>query len=206
MWTDNLEARIAEHEPYEHVEFTDKPDVMDPRQVVTNLDEMLPENRLAVVDGGHFSRWVYQGIRYNSPDHLICRGDFSTVGLGLPMSIGAAVGTDTDTTAVLFCGDGGLMMHFQELSTAARFEVPLIIVCFNDDSLAAEYHLMDAEDRFLARTEVPNIADAAAGLGCDSHRVRNMEELEAVGKQIDHKPDGPVVVECVVDRDVQRSM
>jgi thiamine pyrophosphate-dependent acetolactate synthase large subunit-like protein len=206
MWTDNLEARIAEHDPYEHVEFTDKPDALDPRQVVASMDDVLPRDRVVVVDGGHMARWVYQRVDVHSPDHLICRGDFSAIGLGLPMGMGAAVGTDADTTPVLFCGDGGLLMHFQELSTAARFDVPLIVVCLNDDALAAEYHDMAPEDQPIARTAAPNIAEAAAGLGCESHRVRTMDELDAVSDRIDAKPDGPVVVECVIDRDVQTSM
>ncbi|MFB6310923.1 MAG: thiamine pyrophosphate-binding protein [Salinirussus sp.] len=206
MWTDNLEARIAEHDPYEHVEFTDRDDALDPRRVVAEFDGILPRDRVVVVDGGHMARWVYQRVDVHSPDHLICRGDFSSIGLGLPMSIGASVGTDADTTPVLFCGDGGLLMHFQELSSAARFDIPLIIVCFNDDALAAEYHRMAPEDQFIARTEAPNLADAAAGLGCDAYRVRTPEELADIATHVDHKPDGPVVIECVVDRDVQTAM
>lgn len=206
MWTDALERRIAEFDPYSDVQFSDAPDRLDPRQLVGRLDGMLPEDRVIVVDGGHMARWVYQRVDVNAPDHLICRGDFSTIGLGLPMSMGAAVGADESTTPVLFCGDGGLLMHLQELSTVARYDLPLIVICLNDDALAAEYHRLPAEDQPIARTAAPNLTDVAAALDIEAHRVRSLDELDAIAESLESRPSGPVFVECMLDRNVQTSM
>lgn len=206
MWTDNLKRRIAEYDPYSDAQFSQSSDLIDPRQLVSQLDGMLPEDRVIVVDGGHMARWVYQRIDVHTPDHVICRGDFSSIGLGLPMSIGAAVGSDKSTTPILFCGDGGLLMHLQELTTVERYDLPLIIICLNDDALAAEYHRLPTDDQPIARTSAPNLRDVAEALDIEAHRVRSLDELDTIAESLTSRPSGPVFVECMVDRDVQTSM
>lgn len=202
LWADDLERRISEHDPFEDATLSEKPDRIDPRLLVSELHEMLPYDRVMVVDGGHQARWVYQATDVHAPDHLICRGDFSTIGLSIPMGIGAASGTD-DETGLVFCGDGSFMMHLPEVNTAARYDIPVIFVVINDDALAAEYHRLPEGSRSIARTEAPNIAEAASALGAEAHRVTSAEDLAAIASEIGSRPDGPVVIECLVDRDIQ---
>lgn len=52
------------------------------------------------------------------------------IGPGLPLAIGAAIGTGKKT--VVIHGDGGFMLHATELATAAQYKVPLIVCVFND--------------------------------------------------------------------------
>jgi len=52
------------------------------------------------------------------------------IGPGLPLAIGAAIGTGK--RALLIAGDGGFMFHAAELATAAQYELPLVVCIFND--------------------------------------------------------------------------
>lgn len=52
------------------------------------------------------------------------------IGPGLPLAIGAALGSGQPT--VLVQGDGGLMLSLAELSTAAQYHVPVVVCVFND--------------------------------------------------------------------------
>jgi thiamine pyrophosphate-dependent acetolactate synthase large subunit-like protein len=204
MWTENLQHRIETHDPYADVEFSTEPALIDPRQALSYLEDQLPTDRVVTVDGGHFHNWVYETIQVNSPDRMICRGDFSSIGLGLPMALGAAAGSREQVTPILFSGDGGTMMHLQELSTAARYSIPLLIFCLNDDALAAEYHHLPPEDQPIARTEAPNLADTAETLGCESYRVTDMDELRDISHVYQSRPSHPVFIECMIDREVQK--
>lgn len=206
LWTDDLQTEISEYDPFADATLSDKPDRIDPRVLVQRLHDILPYNRVVVCDGGHQARWVYRAIDVHSPDHLICRGDFSTIGLGLPMGMGAAVGADDDTTSVVFCGDGAFLMHLPEVSTAARYDMPLIVVVMNDDVLGAEYHRLADDSKPLGKTESPDLAAVAEALGADAYQVTGEDDIDAVASSISERPAGPVVVECLLDRDVQTSL
>ncbi len=52
------------------------------------------------------------------------------IGPGLPLAIGAAIGTGKKT--VVIHGDGGFMLHATELATAAQYQAPVIVCVFND--------------------------------------------------------------------------
>ena len=52
------------------------------------------------------------------------------IGPGLPLAIGAAIGSGRPTVVVQ--GDGGLMLSLGELATAVQYQLPVIVCVFND--------------------------------------------------------------------------
>jgi acetolactate synthase-1/2/3 large subunit len=56
------------------------------------------------------------------------------MGYGLPAAIGAQVGRP-DKRVVLIAGDGSIQMNIQELATAVRLNLPIIIVLLNNNYL-----------------------------------------------------------------------
>jgi thiamine pyrophosphate-dependent acetolactate synthase large subunit-like protein len=96
-------------------------------------------------------------------------------------AIGAACAAAEEPT-VLVTGDGGFMMSgLNELHSAVRAGIPLIVAVCNDGSYGAEY------DQFVhrgVRPELslfawPSFTDAARAIGCDAHEVRDAESLQA---------------------------
>jgi acetolactate synthase-1/2/3 large subunit len=55
------------------------------------------------------------------------------LGYGFPTALGAKVARP-DRPVVVVCGDGGFLFNSQELSTAVRYGIPVVVVLFNDDS------------------------------------------------------------------------
>ena len=53
----------------------------------------------------------------------------AAIGPGLPLGIGSALGGGK---SVVIQGDGGFMLHIGELATAAQFNVPVVVLVFND--------------------------------------------------------------------------
>lgn len=211
LWTDDLAERIAEFSAIDGPDFPEKEGKMDPREATRRLEDLLPQERLVGTDGGQFRKWVLDGITAGPADSIISC-DFSAIGLGLPMGVGIGQfletrrrsGTD-DRTAITFCGDGGFMMSLQELETAVRHEIPLVAVVINDSSLGAEYHQMATrgQDPSVALLDTPQIADVAEAMGAEGHVARSLEDLEEIASAWDEPPEGPIVVECIVDHEVR---
>ncbi|WP_323173388.1 thiamine pyrophosphate-binding protein [Natrialba sp. PRR66] len=197
FWTDRFRNQIEDTPALDEGEFPEQEGRIDPRELVRNLDRLLPENRVVVSDGGHFSRWVLDGISTPKPADFHWTLDFAAIGQGLPHGIGAALNSG-DRTPVTFCGDAGFMMAIQEVDTAVRNEIPMIIIVMNDNALGTEYHSLQTANKYadVALLEAPDIADVARSLGADSYTVRSKDDLTAISDILGHQPDGPVIVDC----------
>lgn len=203
LWTDELRDRIANHSPLAGRDFPDKPGTMDPRELVGELNQMLPDERLVVTDGGHFTRWVMDGI-LTHPDDFVFSLDFAAIGQGLGMGIGAAL-AGGDRSGVAICGDAGFMMAVQELETAARHDVPLTVIVMNDSSLGSEYHNLAEGGAYAdaALIPTPDFAAVAEAFGASGYTATSLEELAAIEDVLATEPSGPVVVDCKVNHEIR---
>lgn len=208
LWTDSLRNQIAEYAPLDEIEGTTRSDVVDQSELIKKLEDVLPENRLVGSDGGNFRKFALVGISA-SPAHSIMGCDFSAIGLGLPMGIGIGQylkdnnrdpGDEDPRVAIAFCGDGGFMMSVQELGTAARHDIPIIVVVGNDSSLGSEYHHLDIDNFHpeVAQIETPNIAQVADALGATGHRITSLSDVDDIAGDL-QQPTGPIVLECIID-------
>ena len=208
FWTDRARERIAETTPVSDRTFEEVPGTADPRELVAALDDALPDDRLVVADVGHFVGWVFDGLTIDPADDLLWATDFLALGQALPLGTGAALAEEERTT-VVFCGDAGLMMILQELETAARSGVPMIVVVMNDEALGAEYHMGKARgfSGSVGKIPAPEFGSLAAELGAEGHTVTSADEVEALAGDLQADLDGPVVVECKVNPEAaHRSM
>lgn len=100
------------------------------------------------------------------------------IGPGLPLGMGAAIGSGHHTLIVQ--GDGGLQLSIGELSACAEHQIPVIVLVFNDSG----YNILRIiQDSVLGRkhgTELPTIdfVKVAEGMGVDAERVDGLEEFE----------------------------
>jgi thiamine pyrophosphate-dependent acetolactate synthase large subunit-like protein len=69
---------------------------------------------------------------------------FGAIGNALSFATGVAVARG-DGRVILSDGDGGLLMHIQELETLARERIKLLILCLNDEAYGAEIHKLRAD-------------------------------------------------------------
>ena len=93
-------------------------------------------------------------------------------------------------------GDGGVMQNVQELDTAARLNVKLLLLVQNDQGLGAEYHKLKASgfDPQLASVRSPDFGALAHGFGCRGRVVRTLHELSS-GIDEFLNGDGPMVLD-----------
>ncbi len=104
----------------------------------------------------------------------------AAIGPGLPLAIGAALGSGR--RSVLIAGDGGFMLHAGELSTAVQYRLPLTICLFNDRGYGILRRVQAA--RFAGRTfavdlETPDFPALARSMGATAHAVASVEQFAA---------------------------
>ena len=105
-----------------------------PHRVVELVAEAYPTARATVDAGAHMlplmALWPA-----DEPCGMLISNGLATMGFALPAAIGAAF-LDTTKPTLAFTGDGGLLMCLGELRTAARENLPLRIIVFDDRELS----------------------------------------------------------------------
>jgi acetolactate synthase I/II/III large subunit len=199
--TGDLRREISEIEPWRDVEFASKPDCMDPRLVTKIANELLPADRQLVVDIGGFMAVPAMHMDVSAAGDFVMPWRLGAMGQGLPVAVGSALGKPNQLT-VLFIGDGGIMTTLTELETAARCDIPLLVIVIDDGGYGAERYACVISDRpfDLVDFDNPDYAGVASAMGLDSHRVASPEELtEALRATLPLQR--PTLIQAIVDRD-----
>lgn len=180
------------------------PGGLDPTAVAIAVNAALPANRTLVTDGGHSLGFPAMHVRVPGPDRYRLATEFGAVGMGLGVGIGAALGTPTAVT-VVFVGDGALSMSLGDLETAARLEVPMVIVVMNDRAYGAERHFLELVGlpHRLALLPGNDFAAIGAAMGLESHRITTADDLANLPALLESPRTWAVLLDCVVDPDVR---
>lgn len=171
---DALQRRPADGHSYEI-----EPGVMDPRRVVERLDALLPKHWHIVNSAGH-SAYFPAHMRGRSAEHFHTIREYGSIGNGLAYGIGVAT-AHPDTPTVVIEGDGGFLMHAQELDTVRRHGLRLLVCVLNDGGFGAEFHKlrakgMDESGAIFGRGDMGAIA---RGFGLAGECMTSVDELSA---------------------------
>jgi acetolactate synthase-1/2/3 large subunit len=117
------------------------------------------------------------------------------IGPGFPIGLGVAVATGTKT--MILHGDGGFMFHVGELATAAQYQIPVVIVIFNDGGYGVLRGLQSKQfDGRFNGTELhtPDFVKLAESMGVSALYADNVDEFDT---QLKAAMDmaGPVLIE-----------
>ena len=171
--------------------------------------QALPRETIVVHSSGNTQAQIIQEFSFYEPGTCITTGGFSTMGFTLPAAIGVKLARP-DRPVVGIVGDGDFLMHIQELSTAVRYQVPVVIIVANnqgwisirDLQMAAfgEEHAHATDFTRGGEVYSPNLAAVARDFGCWSCRISRADEVpDAIAKAL--TADQPAVVEVMVARD-----
>jgi len=127
---------------------------------------------------------------------------FGCIGQAVPTAIGAAVALN-GAPLVVVDGDASTLMHMQELETAARLGVKLLIAVFNDEALGAEYQKLVSKkmDARAATISTPDLGAVARAFGCRGRQVRSLDAVKA-GVEEFIAGDGPMLLDIRISRSV----
>ncbi|XP_064479503.1 2-hydroxyacyl-CoA lyase 2-like [Ornithodoros turicata] len=104
---------------------------LNPMKVLSDLEEVLPDNAILVADGGDFVATASYILRPSGPLHWLDPGAFGTLGVGGGFALGAKL-CRPDAEVVIIYGDGSLGYSMLEFDTYTRHKLPVIAVVGND--------------------------------------------------------------------------
>jgi acetolactate synthase-1/2/3 large subunit len=93
----------------------------------------MPEDGIVCLDNGMYKIWFARNYRTHVANTLLLDNALATMGAGLPSAMMAAM-LYPQRRVMAVCGDGGFMMNSQEMETAVRLGLNLVVVILNDNA------------------------------------------------------------------------
>lgn len=177
---------------------------LTPQCIMETLHNAAGDNTIVSTDVGQHQMWAAQYFKVEEPRKFITSGGLGTMGFGLGAAIGAQM-ANPDSVVINITGDGCFHMNMQELSTAAKQDLPVIDVIINNNVLGMvrQWQRLFYEKRFSSTTldKKTDYEMVAKGLGARGYTVCNKAELiDAIEDALAHR-DQPSVINCVVGSD-----
>jgi acetolactate synthase-1/2/3 large subunit len=162
------------------VEFPLAPGTFDPRDVIAELDRVIPKDWDIISGSGHQSYFLTH-MRGRRPENFHAMREFGAIGNAMSIALGVAAARGNGKV-VLIEGDGSLLMHIQELETLRRHGLKLLIVVNNDGAYGAEIHKLrqDGLDDREAIFGRPDFAAIANGFGLRGTNVADLGQLPSL--------------------------
>src|SRR5690348_13050258 len=104
-----------------------------PQRLVHDIRSVVPEDGIVCLDNGMYKIWFARNYRAKVANTLLLDNALATMGAGMPSAIMAAL-LYPSRRVLAVCGDGGFMMNSQELETAVRVGVNLVVLILQDDA------------------------------------------------------------------------
>ena len=106
---------------------------LTPQRIVHDVRQVMPEDGIVCLDNGMYKIWFARNYRTRIANTLLLDNALATMGAGLPSAMMAAM-LYPDRRVLAVCGDGGFMMNSQELETAARLGLNLVVLILQDNA------------------------------------------------------------------------
>jgi acetolactate synthase I/II/III large subunit len=104
-----------------------------PQRIVHDVRRVMPEDGIVCLDNGMYKIWFARNYRTRVANTLLVDNALATMGAGLPSAMMAAL-LYPNRRVLAVCGDGGFMMNSQELETAARLGLDLVVLVLVDNA------------------------------------------------------------------------
>ncbi len=175
---------------------------LTPRSAILALNEHLGEDTPVATDVGQHQMWAAQNLFFRRSRRFISSGGLGTMGFGMGAAIGAQLATGS--RAVLITGDGSFGMNLNELATAVKEQIPLVILLLNNGVLGmvrqwqtlffAGHYSNTVLDR---RTDFVKLAEA---FGAAGEAVADLDGLRAALDRA-FAAQGPYLIDCAIGKD-----
>ncbi|MGU7772801.1 acetolactate synthase large subunit [Burkholderia sp. MR1-5-21] len=172
---------------------------MYPVRIVNDLYNALPADGIVCLDNGMYKIWFARYWRAHEPNSLLLDNALASMGAGLPSAIATKI-VHPQRKVIAVCGDGGFMMNSQELETAVRLKLDIVVMILRDDAFGMirwKQENMNFPD-FAMTLQNPDFVSYAQSYGAHGHRVEAADDLEPLLRECFASP-GVHVIDVPID-------
>ena len=186
-------------EKYQMVSDDDRGDPINSYYLAETLSELTSKNHIFVNDAGSSNYISSQSLKFEKGQREITSGAFYTMGLTLPLSVGAAI-ADPDAQIIAISGDGSIELNIQELQTISLNKLDIKIFVINNGGYAS---IRDSQDamcggRYTDDEQILNFQKVSEAFQLDYFIIKSASEMKEKISEI-LKTSGPSLIEVVCD-------
>jgi acetolactate synthase I/II/III large subunit len=151
---------------------------LTPQRVVHDVRHVMPKDGIVCLDNGMYKIWFARNYRTQVANTLLLDNALATMGAGLPSAMMAAL-LYPERCVLAVCGDGGFMMNSQELETAARLQLNLVVLILQDNAygMIRWKQAVDGYPDFGMTFGNPDFVSYAKAYGLEGSRVKAADDL-----------------------------
>jgi len=176
--------------------------LLKPQQVIEALYEVTKGDAYICSDVGQHQMFAAQYYKFDKPNRWINSGGLGTMGFGFPAAMGVKLHYP-DAEVVCVTGEGSFQMNLQEFSTCSQYDIPVKIVCLNNQSLGMvrQWQDMNYESRHSQSymKSLPDFHKLTSAYGHKAITVRTEAELIPALEQAFALKDELVFLDIYVD-------
>ena len=151
---------------------------MHPVRIVDDTRKFMPDDGVLCLDNGMYKLWYARYYKARQPNTVLLDNALATMGAGLPSAMAAKM-VYPERKVLAICGDGVFMMNAQELETAVRLKLDLVILLLHDNAYGmirwkqADMGFAD----FGMEFNNPDFVKFAEAHGAHGHRPQRADEF-----------------------------
>ncbi|UGY05160.1 acetolactate synthase large subunit [Bradyrhizobium quebecense] len=149
-----------------------------PQRIVHDVRQVIPEDGIVALDNGMYKIWFARNYRTLLANSLLLDNALATMGAGLPSAMMAAM-LYPKNRVLAVCGDGGFMMNSQEMETAVRLKLNLVILILEDSAygMIRWKQAVDNFPDFGLTFGNPDFVKYAESYGAKGSRIESTEAI-----------------------------
>jgi acetolactate synthase-1/2/3 large subunit len=170
-----------------------------PARIVADTRAALRREDIVLVDTGALKMWMARLYPTYEPNTCLISNGLSTMAWTVPGAIGAKIACP-DARVLVATGDGAFMMNSQEIETALREAIPMVVLIWVDDEYGLIKWKMELELGHDVDTAFgnPDFVAYAESFGARGYRIEAPDQLLPPLRQA-IADDTVSVIACPVD-------
>ncbi len=171
---DEVDSHISKY-------FEDDRFPMLPQRLVNLLRASLDDQDIVTLDNGVYKIWFARNYKCYAPNTMLLDNALATMGAGLPSAM-AAKQIHPERKVVSINGDGGFMMNSQEIETAVRMGLDLVVIILNDSAYGMIKWKQEGVgfDNFGLDFKNPDFVKYAESFGAHGYRAESDDHFQEV--------------------------
>jgi acetolactate synthase-1/2/3 large subunit len=178
-------------------------DCVSAQYAIEKLDEITEGEAIITTEVGQHQMWAGQYYKFKEPRKFLTSGGLGTMGYGFGACLGAKVG-NPDKIVVNIAGDGSFRMNFNELLTAVRHNIKIIVLVINNGVLGMvrQWQTLFYDERYSFTTLNQDLdyVKLAESMGAVGFNITSKDQVEDVFRKAIEETK-PVIINCVIDKD-----